>query len=92
MNVFQKYAKIVLPYIVPITFSGLRQALTQTVIEVLIAELLITTIGLGGLINTLSFSFKTTQLFAVVTILALIMIAVNLSLLRLEARLSAWRV
>jgi NitT/TauT family transport system permease protein len=91
MSTLEKYWKFVLPYIVPVTFSGLRQALIQTVIEVLIAELLITTLGVGGLINQLTFSFETVQLFAVVTILALIMIFVNLSLLKIESRLGSWR-
>ncbi|MDG6995675.1 MAG: ABC transporter permease subunit [Nitrososphaerota archaeon] len=91
MNTTQRYSKIMLPSMVPIVFSGLRQGLIQAVLGVLVSELVMAAIGVGSLIDNLSYAFLSTQLYAVIAMVALGMMSINLLLLRLEARLNFWR-
>ncbi|MDG6907946.1 MAG: ABC transporter permease subunit [Nitrososphaerota archaeon] len=87
----QKYTKIVFPWVVPPVFSGLRQAVIQVVLGVLVAELVLNTIGVGDLIDNLSYSFNSVDLYFVVTIISIVMIIINVVLLNVESRLSFWR-
>lgn len=87
----QKYTKIVFPWVVPPVFSGLRQAVIQVVLGVLVAELVLNTIGVGDLIDTLTYTFNSVDLYFVVTMISLVMIIINVLLLRVESRLSFWR-
>ena len=90
-NAYQKYTKIALPSMVPILFSGLRQGLIQAVLGSLVAELVMASVGVGSLIDNLSYAFKTTELYAIISIISLAMIAVNMALLKVESSLSFWR-
>ena len=87
----QKYTKIVFPSIVPPVFSGLRQAVIQIVLGVLVAELVLNTLGVGNLIDSLTYAFDSVGLYFVVTTVSIIMIVINILLLHLESRLSFWR-
>ncbi|HZW56961.1 MAG TPA: ABC transporter permease subunit [Nitrososphaerales archaeon] len=87
----KRYTKVIFPSVVPAIFSGLRQAVIQVVLGVLVAELVLNTIGVGDLIDTLSYSFNVVDLYFVVATVALVMIFVNLALLNVESRLSFWR-
>lgn len=86
-----RYTKVIFPSVVPAIFSGLRQAVIQVVLGVLVAELVLNTIGIGDLIDTLSYSFNVVGLYLVVATVAVVMIFVNLFLLSLESRLNFWR-
>jgi NitT/TauT family transport system permease protein len=88
---FQRYTKIALPSMVPILFSGLRQGLIQAVLGCLVAELVMASVGVGSLIDNLSYEFRTPELYGIIAIVSLLMIAVNMALLRVESGLSFWR-
>lgn len=90
-NSYQRYTKIALPSMVPILFSGLRQGLIQAVLGSLVAELVMASVGVGSLIDNLSYAFKTPELYAIISIISLAMIAVNMVLLKIEGSLSFWR-
>lgn len=87
----QKYTKIVFPSIVPPVFSGLRQAVIQIVLGVLVAELVLNTLGVGNLIDNLTYAFDSVGLYFVVSTVSIVMIVINILLLHLESRLSFWR-
>ncbi len=87
----QKYTKIVFPSVVPPVFSGLRQAVIQIVLGVLVAELVLNTIGVGNLIDSLTYAFNSVGLYFVVATVSIVMIIINIALLRVESRLSFWR-
>lgn len=91
LDSYQRYLKISLPSMIPILFSGLRQGLIQTVLGVLVAELVMAAVGIGNLIDLLSYSFQTTELYAIIAIISVVMIVLNLALLQIETRLSFWR-
>lgn len=90
-NTYQSYTKIALPSMVPLLFSGLRQGLIQAVLGSLVAELVMASVGIGSLIDNLSYAFKTTELYAIVAIISITMIVVNMVLLKIEGRLNFWR-
>ena len=86
----QKYTKIVFPSIVPPVFSGLRQAVIQIVLGVLVAELVLNTLGVGNLIDSLTYAFDSVGLYFVVTTVSIIINVINILLIHLESRLSFW--
>ncbi len=91
LSTYQRYQKITLPSMIPILFSGLRQGLIQAVLGTLVAELVMASVGIGNFIDLLSYSFHTTELYAIIAIISIVMIVLNLALLQVEVRLSFWR-
>ena len=86
----QTMRTIVLPYALPFIFVGLRQAMLQSFVMVVVAEMLVAITGLGGLMIVYSNFFKTARLFVpLLLIMALSMLLTTL-LRRLGERLAPW--
>ena len=92
MNRFQRYRKIILPSMIPVEFSAIRLGLIHAVIGVLLAEVIMSSLGAGMLIDNLSYTFHVVQLYSVISLISVVMIALNFVLLRIERRLTFWRV
>ena len=86
----QMVATIVLPAALPFVFAGIRVALSQALVGVIVAEMTAIITGLGGMIIRFANFFQTANLF--VPILAIMAVSVGLTafLKWLERRLMPW--
>lgn len=84
--------KVVLPNAVPFIMSGIRLAVGQGVVAIVVAEFFTALSGLGGLIVQYSNAYKTAMLF--VPVLVLIMLGILLTEFAkwVERRIAPWKV
>lgn len=83
--------RVVLPYIVPSFFTGMRLAMTLTLLGVILAELYVSTEGIGYFTQIYAETFDPAPLFALVLVLAAMAVALNETLRRAEIRYSRWK-
>ena len=86
----QMVTTIVLPAAMPFIFAGIRVALSQALVGVIVAEMTAIITGLGGMIIRFANFFQTANLF--VPILAIMVVSITLTTLLkwLERRLMPW--
>lgn len=84
--------KIALPHAMPDIFSGLRLALTVSLIIAVVAEMISGTIGLGQNITLAARSFRSADLYAGIIVLGAVGYATNMILERAEQYLLRWRI
>jgi NitT/TauT family transport system permease protein len=83
--------RVILPQLVPSLFAGMRLAMAVTLLGVVLAELYVSTTGIGYFTQLFSEKFDPTDLFGLITVLAAIAIVLNELARRLELRFSRWR-
>jgi ABC-type nitrate/sulfonate/bicarbonate transport system permease component len=88
---YQIFRRVVLPHMTPSLFSGLRLAMSGTLLGVLLAELYVSAGGLGYFTRLYSESFDPPATFTLVMSLALMAIFLNETVRRAEKRASFWR-
>jgi ABC-type nitrate/sulfonate/bicarbonate transport system permease component len=82
---------VVLPSLVPSLFTGMRLAMAGVLLGVLLAELYVSTTGIGYFAQAFTNAFAPAKLFGLILLLAAIAIALN-ELTRLaERHFSRWR-
>lgn len=82
---------VVIPYMVPCFFTGLRLGMTAVLLGVLIAELYVSTAGLGYYTRHFAQSFSPPKLFALIAVLAAIAVALNELCRIAERRFTRWQ-
>jgi NitT/TauT family transport system permease protein len=82
---------VVIPYMVPSFFTGLRLGMTAVLLGVLIAELYVSTAGLGYYTRHFAQSFSPPKLFALIAVLAAIAVVLNELCRIAERRFSRWQ-
>ncbi len=87
----QLMTRVYLPSMLPILLEALRISMIFTFTGVILAEMYASRTGMGNLIANWGENNMMRQLFAGVTLLALIAIVINEAVRRLEARCSTWR-
>ncbi len=87
----QLYGKVLIPALVPMLFAGLRLGLIITGVSVVVAEMVVSTAGLGRTIIELTNKLQAGPVYAIVILLSAIMITINHSLLIIERRQSKFR-
>ena len=87
----QLILNVVLPSLVPSLFTGMRIAMSGVLLGVLLAELYISTTGIGFFSQSFSNAFAPAKLFALILILAAIAITLNEIMRLAERRFSRWR-
>jgi NitT/TauT family transport system permease protein len=87
----QTILRVVFPQMTPSLFAGLRLAMSGTLLGVLLAELYVSTAGIGYYSRLFSDSFDPPATFALVTVLALMAVVLNELVRRAERRASFWR-
>ncbi|MFQ5856672.1 MAG: ABC transporter permease [Anaerolineae bacterium] len=87
----QLFWKIILPAAMPLIMGGIRLGAGRAFVGMVAADILLVSVGIGGVIQYYNATFKTASLFAAV--LAVIMLAVGLIELTraVERRATAWR-
>lgn len=83
--------RVILPYALAGLFTGMRLAMAITLLGVMLAELYVSTSGIGYYTQLFSNEFNATNLLALITVLALMAIVLNETVRRLELRFSRWR-
>lgn len=86
------FRRVRFPGAVPAIMAGVRLGAGRAVIGMVVAELILVSVGLGRLINLYRGRFQAAEMFAVVIVILAIGVAILLTVKWLERRLSGWRV
>jgi NitT/TauT family transport system permease protein len=87
---WQIFRRITLPYLAPSLFTGMRLASTATLLGVLLAELYVSSGGVGHFTRRFGESFQPDKLYALIAALSLMAILINETMRMLERRFSRW--
>ena len=82
---------VVFPHMIPSFFAGLRQGMTGVLLGVLLAELYVSTAGIGHFTTMFTQNFEPTRLLGLISILAAMAIVLNEIVRRAEVHFSKWR-
>lgn len=82
---------VIMPHMVGSFFAGLRLAMTMTLLGVILAELYVSTGGIGFYTRQFADNFDPAPLFALVLALAMIAIAMNALVRFAERRYTRWK-
>jgi ABC-type nitrate/sulfonate/bicarbonate transport system permease component len=82
---------VIFPHMIPTLFTSMRLAMTVVLLGVLLAELYVSTAGIGYFTSTFTQDFDPTKLFGLVSVLAVMAVVLNETVRRAEVRFSRWR-
>jgi ABC-type nitrate/sulfonate/bicarbonate transport system permease component len=88
---FEQLRYVVFPHMVTAVFTGLRLAMTMTLLGVLLAELFVSQGGIGFFTLLYAETFNPAALIALILTLALLAIVLNELVRMVEARFSRWK-
>ncbi len=90
-NRWQIFRWVIFPHMIPSFFAGMRLGMTGVLLGVLLAELYVSTAGIGYFTTLFTQSFNPTKLLGLISVLAAMAIALNEIVRRLEIHYSRWR-
>ena len=90
-NRWQLLRWVIFPHMIPSLFTGMRLGMSGVLLGVLLAELYVSTAGIGYFTTMFTQSFDPTKLFGLIAMLAAMAIALNEIVRRAEIRFSRWR-
>ena len=90
-NRWQMFRRVVLPHVTPSLFTGMRLGMSGCLLGVLLAELYVSSGGVGQYTKLFAETFNPSALLALVLILATMAIVVNEVVRGAERRASFWR-
>jgi ABC-type nitrate/sulfonate/bicarbonate transport system permease component len=82
---------VIFPHMIPSFFAGMRLGMSGVLLGVLLAELYVSTAGIGYFTTMFTENFDPTKLFGLITVLAAMAIALNEIVRRAENKFSLWR-
>jgi NitT/TauT family transport system permease protein len=82
---------VILPHMVPSFFTSMRLAMTGVLLGVLLAELYVSTAGIGYFTSIFTQDFDPAKLIGLVSILAAMAVLLNEAVRRAELRYGRWR-
>lgn len=82
---------VIFPNMVATVFTGLRLAMTLTLLGVILAELFVSTNGIGSYTQLFADTFKPASLLALVLTLAVMAVVFNELVRLIESRFTRWR-
>jgi ABC-type nitrate/sulfonate/bicarbonate transport system permease component len=88
---WQTFRWVIFPHMIPSFFAGMRLGMTGVLLGVLLAELYVSTAGIGYFTTLFTQSFNPTKLLGLISLLAAMAIALNELVRRIELRYSRWR-
>jgi ABC-type nitrate/sulfonate/bicarbonate transport system permease component len=88
---WQIFRWVIFPHMIPSFFSGMRLGMTAVLLGVLLAELYVSTAGIGYFTALFTQNFEPTKLLGIVSVLAAMAIALNEIVRTAEAHFSRWR-
>jgi ABC-type nitrate/sulfonate/bicarbonate transport system permease component len=81
---------VIFPHMIPSFFAGMRLGMTGVLLGVLLAELYVSTAGIGYFTTLFTQNFDPTRLFGLIAMLAVMAIVLNEIVRRAEVRFSRW--
>jgi ABC-type nitrate/sulfonate/bicarbonate transport system permease component len=88
---WQVFRWVIFPHMIPSFFAGMRLAMTGVLLGVLLAELYVSTAGIGYFTTLFTQNFDPTKLLGLIALLATMAIVLNEIVRRAEVRFSRWR-
>jgi ABC-type nitrate/sulfonate/bicarbonate transport system permease component len=88
---WQVFRWVIFPHMIPSFFAGMRLGMTGVLLGVLLAELYVSTAGIGYFTTLFTQSFNPTKLLGLISVLAVMAIGLNEIVRRAELRYSRWR-
>jgi NitT/TauT family transport system permease protein len=85
------WREVMLPYTLPFTMTGVRQAIGRGLVGMVAAEFFLSSNGLGQIIMMAAQSFDTAGVFAMILVISLIGIALMRLGLMIEQHFARWR-
>jgi len=85
------WREVMLPYTLPYTMTGVRQAIARALVGMVAAEFFLSSTGLGQIIMTASQNFDTAGVYASILLIGLLGVALTRLGLNLEHRFARWR-
>ncbi len=82
---------VVFPHMIPSFFAGMRLGMTGVLLGVLLAELYVSTAGIGHFTTMFTQNFDPTRLLGLISVLAAMAIILNEIVRRAEVHFSRWR-
>jgi ABC-type nitrate/sulfonate/bicarbonate transport system permease component len=82
---------VIFPHMIPSFFAGLRLGMSGVLLGVLLAELYVSTAGIGHFTTMFTENFDPTKLFGLIAMLAAMAIVLNEIVRRAETHFSRWR-
>ena len=82
---------VIFPHMIPSFFAGMRLGMTGVLLGVLLAELYVSTAGIGYFTTLFTQNFDPTKLLGLISMLAAMAIVLNEMVRRAEVRFSRWR-
>jgi NitT/TauT family transport system permease protein len=88
---WQQFRYVIFPHMIPSFFTGMRLGMTGVLLGVLLAELYVSTAGIGYFTTLFTQNFDPAKLLGLVGTLAAMAIVLNAVMRRLETRFARWR-
>ena len=88
---WQIFRWVIFPHMIPSFFAGMRLGMTGVLLGVLLAELYVSTAGIGYFTTLFTQNFDPSKLLGLVGTLAAMAIVLNAIVRRLEVRFARWR-
>jgi NitT/TauT family transport system permease protein len=85
------FAKVLFPASVPAILTGVRLAVARGILGVVVAQLYVSTVGVGHLIAVYGQTYQTDYIVVLVGVIGIFGYVVNLGLQRVERRFETWR-
>ncbi|MGH6671742.1 MAG: ABC transporter permease [Xanthobacteraceae bacterium] len=82
---------VIFPHMIPSFFAGMRLGMSGVLLGVLLAELYVSTAGIGYFTQMFTENFDPTKLFGLIAMVAAMAIVLNEIVRRAENRFSRWR-
>jgi ABC-type nitrate/sulfonate/bicarbonate transport system permease component len=89
---WQTFRWVIFPHMIPSFFAGMRLGMTGVLLGVLLAELYVSTAGIGYFTALFTQTFDPTRLLGLISVLAVMAILLNEIVRRAELRFSRWQV
>ena len=90
-NRWQIFRWVIFPHMIPSFFAGMRLGMTGVLLGVLLAELYVSTAGIGYFTTLFTQNFDPTKLLGLISVLAVMAIALNELVRRAEVHFARWR-
>jgi ABC-type nitrate/sulfonate/bicarbonate transport system permease component len=88
---WQIFRWVIFPHMIPTFFAGMRLGMTGVLLGVLLAELYVSTAGIGYFTQLFTQAFDPTKLLGLVSVLAAMAIALNEMVRRAELHFGRWQ-
>ena len=85
------FRKVLFPASIPAILTGVRLAVARGILGVIVAQLYVSTVGLGHLISVYGQTYQTDYIVVLVLLVGIFGYAVNIALQRIERRFETWR-